>query len=383
MKREKSRGPCRLPGFFLITSVLVASVNALAQGGSTDRLPGLEKGAFSDFRVYSNAYSIDTLSRGDFTNLEFFYPRLFASASATAGVYVAERGCRLALERRYSGAVVTTSETLWAYNSFEKDRLILKENQLVDLRYKSFTLSGNGVSYGCEFVGPHTQLALTVRWTNLSRFDFRRYDGSLVDSPQGIDTRLTEQRIALAPQLEGLQESSNRGRLLSLDLHYAWSGPGGRWPGRLAVENLFSRVSIDRAAFLNRSLNGIIAESTIFQRGQVSPLTGAYGNQAYQASLPRVWQIQAGNTLGHNKTIFLSALGVDETYQRGIGFRVGCLRGCLESPDLKSYQIEVDERFKMLSFSVQTQRWVLGAGLRLTDGFSLSSVHSIELSYVY
>ncbi len=366
-----------LPGFFLLFLFLVVYSSVNAQTSSSSKRSEVELGALFNLEYASNVYSLEDLIDTNLDRARFHYKKLFARAVVDGAVVASERGCMLGLGSYKFGAATTDQETLRAYIGFDTQGVNLSPGQIAQLRYEQITLEGTGAFYACERNIEHQKLGTRLRWTNIQSFQLKRYQGSVRQVTQGTDTYLNEEWFWSSPQLEGLQRVLEKGRLLSFDINYQWRSISNAWNLELDILNVWSRVTLKQVAYLDRTLNAVISSNTIFQRGQVSPLVGRYGNRDMKIELPRLWSMGAGHQLNPNLNIGLSVLGVESTHQLRLVSQLGCIKLC--NKGLHGVQVSVDEKFKSLAVGIWRNSWYANLGIFLDHSPSVSSLNGIQI----
>lgn len=319
----------------------------------------------------SNAYGLRSINNESFDASNLYSEKLFAKATAKASLLAALGDCRLSIEHVRQAAATTDRSTMQTYRKVDRDGLDSALGNL-DLSYRSVGYEGSGVGLGCLGRWGVHQAMLQARWLNLSSFREKRYSGAVSTNLQKRTTlSLRETAISMAPQLPQLQVGGSGGQVVSVDIDYTVQSADDRLMFEVLVENAWSRVDLDNAAFLNRALDVSVEDARVVSSDQVSPLTGQYGNSAFRLKLPRLWSTALGYEFKREWHAGMEASGVGAAYQP-MGFvQHGGAR------------LAVDTRGRHLVLGYRSGGWRLGMGVRTAQAPGTSRVDHLVLGYSF
>lgn len=319
----------------------------------------------------SNAYGLRSIDDESFDASNLYREKLFAKATAKSSLLAALGDCSLSIEHVRQAAATTDRSTMQTYRKVDRDGLDLALGNL-GLNYRSVGYEGSGAGLGCRGRWGGHQALLQARWLNLSSFREKRYSGAVSTNVQRRTTLdLRETAISMAPQLPQLQVGGSGGQVVSVDIDYAAQTADDRLMFEVLVENAWSRVDLDNAAFLNRALDVSVEDGRVVPNNQISPLTGQYGNGNFKLKLPRLWSTSLGYEFKSTWHAGMEASGVGAAFQP-MGF-----------VQHRGARLSVDTRGRHLVLGYRSGGWRLGIGVRTAQSPRTSRVDHLVLGYSF
>lgn len=328
--------------------------------------------------AFSNAYTLEEISRNRFSGPDVSSPYPFATVTSSLGLAVRRKNCWLGAQHAQTGAARARQDSLHAYALYEAKQYKQLSSISSAISFQFLAYTGYGAQLGCDWPVSAFNVRLQVNALHIDSLRYRRYTGQVASSGEVARVGLAEELAGFEPHIPGLQPKADRGSVLSADMLLSYRAADETVHAEVFIQNMAGELQAKNTPFLRRNANVSLDASGVAGDGRLNRVVGAYGTEDMRVSLPRIWSAQ-GSIAMKDRLIYGGAqvIGLNSSLHPMLTVRLRCSM-CLFD---EGYQLGADTRGKFVSLGYKRGNF-RGSLAHRVESLSLGALNAISLSYV-